>query len=169
MASTRETQASQHEPDACVLCVRACARDASSPAHACRTLIVIVSCFTLVTERARKRDLKATKKPDLSQWQDVTDKIWVAYAVDGPGHRTTDGSTNQYDVLVPVADFGDSLLLGGQARFTKVCGGDESATFNLPVEVAQTDTFKFRLHTHGEAAGGLRIMVGGLQVRMPVT
>ena len=122
----------------------------------------------LSAERARQRELKKMTKPDVHEWQDITPpKIWGAYAVDGRGHLRTDGGTNDYDVLVPIADFGDSLLLGGQVRFTQVCGGSNSQIFDLPCDKPQVELLKFRLHTHGEAAGGRLILVGGLQVRMP--
>tara|TARA_B100002051_G_C16537434_1_gene535817 strand:+ start:443 stop:739 length:297 start_codon:yes stop_codon:yes gene_type:complete len=95
-------------------------------------------------------------------WQEV-DGQWIAYADDGKGYHDGDG---KYTVNVPVADFGEKLLLGGEARFTDVTGG-RSEIFKLPLEIQSSDSFiQFNIRIEPLASQGRYLVASGLQVRV---
>ena len=94
-----------------------------------------------------------------NEWIPI-DGMWAARSLEGRGHYG-----RKYRVVVPRADFGEHLYLGGQARFTAIGGGD-ARIFNLPVAVTQVDlALSFDFEIADGALGGSMIAVEGLEVR----
>mmetsp|Transcript_36984 Transcript_36984/g.97937 ORF Transcript_36984/g.97937 Transcript_36984/m.97937 type:complete len:95 (-) Transcript_36984:504-788(-) len=54
--------------------------------------------------------------------------MWLAHATDGRGHHDGDG---QYDVHVPIGDFGDNFFAGGEAKMEMI-GTDSDIVHELP-------------------------------------
>ena len=96
-----------------------------------------------------------------NEWIPV-DGLWDAAPLEGRGHRDGPHYGRKYRVIVPRADFGEFLFLGGQARFTQVEGGD-ARIFDLPAQIDRGVSFEFDIHP--EALGGTMICVQGLKVR----
>ena len=95
-------------------------------------------------------------------WQDV-DGQWIAYADDGKGYHDGDG---KYTVHVSVADFGEKLLLGGEARFTEITGG-RAEIFKLPLQIPPSHSFiRFNIRIEPLACQGRYLVASGLQVRV---
>lgn len=116
--------------------------------------------------RAAKRAAKAeanARKGKPAEWLPV-EGWWFAYALDGRGHHDGDG---EYEVRIPVADFGGRLFLGGDARITGVHGGDPTTIYRLPPTVVPPPdgAIAFRLIVHPRASRGRFIVVDGLEVR----
>lgn len=89
----------------------------------------------------------------------------MAFATDGKGHH--DGSC-EYEVDVPLADFGDLYVAGGEARWTEVNGGNPATVHKLPAAPAADTSLRFKLKVHPDGATGRRKLVGGLEVRASV-
>ena len=100
---------------------------------------------------------------DLLQWQPVPGE-WAAGALDGRGLRGGDG---KYAVNVPVSDFGELLLLGGEARFTQLMGSDPTKTHVLPEAPPPTPEAElvFFLDVDSDVVSGRMICASGLEVR----
>jgi hypothetical protein len=139
--------------------------------HTCRD----ARAFALLaarTERAARREAKEAAKAERQTpvvtklldraWRAVDGApLWIGEAVDGVGHH--DGAC-EYVVEVPIEDFRNKFIAGGEARWTMVNGGDPEQLFALP-DVAPSGAVKFRVRVCSEGGAGRVCIFRGLEVR----
>lgn len=119
-------------------------------------------------ERAEKREAKAKAKAakkagePIDEWVPVEGPFF-GVASDGRGHH--DGEC-QYHVAVPKVDFGRRFFPSGEARWTRVNGGDPNKIYKLPpVAPRNEEAIVFKIPVHPAATGGRVMLVDGLVVR----